>query len=116
MAANASPGPEQTPEEPEGGGKPSVNEKTLQTKRLEVERKTFILSLKENQRGRFIRITEDVNGRRDSIIVPASGLKEFRERLDTLINYSRKRPPEVNRDRHEEEGPAGGKPHSEWDL
>lgn len=49
-----------------------------------VERKKFIFTLKENQRGRFLRITEDVNGRRDNIIVPAPGLAEFRRVLEEM--------------------------------
>lgn len=54
-----------------------VPEDTLRTERLQVERKSFILTLKENSRGRFLRITEDVNGRRDTIIIPSTGLEEF---------------------------------------
>lgn len=54
-------------------------EDTVLTKRLQVERKSFVLSLKENPRGRFLRITEDVKGRRANIIIPDSGLKAFSE-------------------------------------
>lgn len=47
--------------------------------RIQIERKQFFFDLKENPRGRFLRITEDVGGRRDTIIVPATGLDEFIE-------------------------------------
>lgn len=57
---------------------------TLRTERLQVERKTFILSLKENPRGRFLRITEDVGGRRDAIIIPAPGLRDLARLLQEL--------------------------------
>ena len=57
----------------------------LGSDRLQVERKQFFFDLKENQRGRFLRITEDVGGRRDSIVLPASGLRAFRDTLDRLI-------------------------------
>ncbi len=53
------------------------NETTLKSDKLQIERKTFLLTVKENPRGRFLRITEDVGGRRDSIIIPASGLEDF---------------------------------------
>ena len=33
---------------------------------VSIERKIFFLDLKENQRGRFMKITEDVGGRRDT--------------------------------------------------
>jgi hypothetical protein len=52
---------------------------------LRVERKVITLSLKENPRGRFLRIIEDVGGRRDAVIVPAAGLLELRQALDAVI-------------------------------
>lgn len=64
--------------------KPHGDEKTLRTDKLQIERKTFLFALKENPRGRFLRITEDVGGRRDSIIVPAPGLEEFCRVLDVM--------------------------------
>ncbi|MBM3878702.1 MAG: RNA-binding protein [Verrucomicrobia bacterium] len=63
---------------------PHGEEKTLKTERLQIERKTFLFALRENPRGKFLRITEDVNGRRDSIIVPAPGLEEFRRVLEGM--------------------------------
>lgn len=54
-----------------------VEEKTLRCEKLQIERKLFTLSLRENPRGRFLRITEDVAGRHDNVIVPASGLGDF---------------------------------------
>ena len=59
--------------------KPPVNEDTLKSAKIQIERKTFVLALKENPRGRFLRITEDVGGRRDTIIIPAPGLEEFQK-------------------------------------
>jgi hypothetical protein len=57
----------------------------LKSENIAVERKTFIFDLRENPRGRFLRITKDANGRRDSIVVPAPGLEEFRRALDDII-------------------------------
>jgi hypothetical protein len=57
----------------------------LKTEEITVERKTFTFDLRENPRGRFLRITEDANGRRDSIVIPAPGLAEFRRVLDAII-------------------------------
>jgi hypothetical protein len=58
----------------------------LISERIQVERKLFYFDLKENDRGRFLRITEDVNGRRDAIVVPVSGLEAFRSVLDRVID------------------------------
>ena len=44
---------------------------------LQVERKVFSFELRENPRGRFLKITEDVGGNRDTIMVPAEILGDF---------------------------------------
>ena len=73
---------------PYGAPKVAVNEDTLKTDRIQIERKTFIFTLKENPRGRFLRITEDVGGRRDNIIIPAPGLEDFKRVVDEMVKAS----------------------------
>lgn len=68
--------------------RPSFPEATLKTEKVHIERKTFVLTLKENARGRFLRITEDVNGRRDTIIIPATGLDEFKKLFEDMVQAS----------------------------
>ena len=63
-----------------------LNDELLSHK-VQIERKFFYFHLKENPRGRFLKITEDVNGRRDTIIVPATGLDRFRDVLEGFIRY-----------------------------
>ena len=75
--------------------KPPVNEETLKSAKIQIERKTFMLALKENPRGRFLRITEDVGGRRDTVIIPAPGLEEFRKLLDEMVKASAETPPKA---------------------
>jgi len=77
---------------PYGQPKPPVNEDTLKSEKLQIERKMFLLTLKENPRGRFLRITEDVGGRRDTIIIPATGLEEFKKLLDEMLKASNEIP------------------------
>jgi hypothetical protein len=72
--------------------KPPSNEETLRTEKIQIERKTFILTLKENPRGRFLRITEDVGGRRDTIIIPATGLDDFKKVVEEMVNTSAETP------------------------
>ncbi|MEI9962153.1 MAG: PUR family DNA/RNA-binding protein [Limisphaerales bacterium] len=72
--------------------KPPVQEDTLKSEKIDIERKTFVLTLKENVRGRFLRITEDVGGRRDTIIIPSTGLEEFRKLLDEMVKASNEIP------------------------
>ena len=76
-----------------GTPKPHVNEDTLRSGTVQIERKTFVFTLKENPRGRFLRITEDVAGRRDAIIVPAPGLEDFKKLLDEMVKASNEIPP-----------------------
>jgi len=75
------------------GPKSPVAEETLKTDKIQIERKTFVFSLKENPRGRFLRITEDVSGRRDTIIIPAPGLEDFKKILDEMVKASEESPP-----------------------
>ncbi len=66
----------------------NVPEEMLRMEKIQIERKTFVFTLKENPRGRFLRITEDVSGHRDTIIVPAPGLDEFKKALDGMVKTS----------------------------
>src|SRR4051794_12498378 len=68
-----------------GYSKPPSQDTTIRTERLQVERKTFVISLKENDRGRFLRIVEESNGHRDMIIVPSTGLEDFSKILTEVV-------------------------------
>ncbi len=49
----------------------------LHTEKILADRKTFYLDLKQNARGMVVKITEDVGGNRDTIMVPAEILADF---------------------------------------
>jgi len=68
----------------ESGERP-VNE-PLASEKVTVDRKIFFLDLKENTRGRFLKITEDVGGRRDTIMLPAEAFRDFADALERLID------------------------------
>ncbi|MGN6554977.1 MAG: RNA-binding protein [Verrucomicrobiota bacterium] len=72
-----------------------MNEETIKTERIQIERKSFVFTLKENPRGRFLRITEDVGGRRDTIIIPAPGLEDFKKLLDEMVKTAAETPPKA---------------------
>jgi hypothetical protein len=67
-----------------------INFGPIASERLAIGRKIFFLDLKENQRGRFLKITEDVDGRRNTIMLPAEGFKDFVEALERLIEFEGK--------------------------
>ena len=66
------------------GGQSRAPERTIRTETIKVERKTFVLALMENERGPFLRITEEATRRRARIIIPLAGMNEFRHTLETL--------------------------------
>jgi len=59
----------------------------LASEKITIDRKVFFLDLKENNRGRFLKITEDVGGRRDTIMLPAEGFRDFAEAFARLIEF-----------------------------
>ena len=79
-----------------GAAKPPVREDSLKSGQVQIERKNFIFSLKENPRGRLLRITEDIAGRYNSIIIPATGLNEFKKLLEDMIKASEEQPLKPN--------------------
>ena len=67
-------------------------ESELFSEQVQIERKVFSFHLRENPRGRFLKITEDVGGRRDAVIIPASGLSRIRDIFDRIITEDGKSP------------------------
>jgi len=67
-------------------------ETSLLSERIQIERKQFFFDLKENASGRFLRVTEDVGGRRDTVIIPATGLELIREAIDHAIKADKETP------------------------
>ena len=61
----------------------------LRTAHLRIERKQITFELKENLQGTFLRITEEVSGRRNSIIIPTTGLELFRDSLNEVIKFNK---------------------------
>lgn len=60
---------------------------------IQVERKVFTFDLRENARGRFLRVTEDVGGRRDTVIIPATGLQDIRRIVEEVLVADQKAGP-----------------------
>lgn len=56
---------------------------------LQIERKHFFIEFRENDRGQFVRITEEAHGRRNTIIIPSTGLEEFAEKFEDVMAATR---------------------------
>ena len=57
----------------------------LESRELQVERKHFFIEYRENERGRFLRITEEAHGRRNTVIIPSTGLEDFERMLNEVL-------------------------------
>lgn len=69
-------------------GERPVNE-PLASEKISIDRKVFFLDLKENNRGRFLKITEDVGGRRDTVMLPVAAFRDFADALERLIEIEK---------------------------
>lgn len=58
---------------------------TLADREIQIERKRFHATLKENPSGRFLRVTEVAGERSNTIIIPTSGLRDFSNLLAEMI-------------------------------
>jgi hypothetical protein len=65
-----------------------VQSDLLHTEKILADRKVFFLDLKENARGKVVKITEDVAGNRDTIMVPAEILGDFIAALQDIKDTS----------------------------
>lgn len=65
--------------------RPERREDIIHSREFSAERKNYILEYRENERGQFLRITEESRGKRNVLIIPSSGIDDFRDALDDLI-------------------------------
>jgi hypothetical protein len=70
------------------GDNRSSEDRPIHTEKILADRKIFFLDLKENDRGQFVKITEDVRGRRDTIMVPVEFLDDFIGALEDIREAS----------------------------
>ena len=65
-------------------------ENLIASKEVQVERKHLSIEFRENERGRYLRITETAHGRRNAVIVPSTGLADFTSALAAVLNMANK--------------------------
>lgn len=61
------------------------SEKELASKHVDIESKRFFFDIKENHKGKYLRITE-LSGGRSCIVIPLDGINLFRERLVEIVD------------------------------
>ena len=72
--------------------RPFVQEDTIKTAEFQVERKFITVTLKENPRGRFLRITEETSGKRSTVIIPITGLEDFQRVINEMAQAAKTLP------------------------
>jgi hypothetical protein len=65
----------------------------IEARELQIERKHFHVEFRENDRGKFLRITEEAHGRRNTIIVPSTGVEDFTSAIDDVIEHAERTTP-----------------------
>lgn len=66
------------------------NNEILFSKSIIIEKKKFYFDVKENNQGKYLRITEKGNNHKNRIIVPIDGIQEFKQVLEALVIDSEK--------------------------
>ena len=61
------------------------SEKEHASKHIDIESKRFFFDVKENHKGKYLRITE-LSGGRSCIVIPLDGVIEFKDRLNEVID------------------------------
>jgi hypothetical protein len=61
------------------------NEEILESREFTSEKKHFTIEFRQNSRGKFLRITEEGRGKRNSVIVPSTGFDDFRDAVDDVL-------------------------------
>ncbi|MCH7950217.1 MAG: DNA-binding protein [Candidatus Dadabacteria bacterium] len=64
-------------------------EKEHASKHVDIESKRFFFDVKENHKGKYLRITE-LSGGRSCIVIPLGGITLFKERLWEVIEEAEK--------------------------
>lgn len=64
----------------------------IEAKELQIERKHFHVEFRENDRGKFLRITEEAHGRFNTICVPSTGVDDFTAAIGKVIKSAERAP------------------------
>ncbi len=64
-----------------------MEEKDIFNVKLPIEQKMFFFDLKTTPQGEYLKVTEKRNQMRNTIKIPAKGLKEFKETLEKVVGF-----------------------------
>ncbi|MEW5945057.1 MAG: hypothetical protein AB1742_02545 [bacterium] len=61
------------------------SEKTLYSKKIITRNKAFFLDFKENNNGKFLKVTESSGDKRSFVFIPEEGIREFSDSLAEIL-------------------------------
>lgn len=64
-----------------------MEEKDIYNQKLPIEQKMFFFDLKTTPQGEYLKITEKRNTMRNTIKIPATGLAEFRDMIQKIMDF-----------------------------
>ena len=64
-------------------------EQILKSEQLQIDRKTLVLTLKKNRQGDYLRISEQAGSHQNTIIFPATGIRDLIKILDDMAKTVR---------------------------
>ncbi len=100
--------PAPSPDYQQQAPRPFVQEDTLKTAEIQIERKFFIFTLKENAKGRFLRVTEETGGKRNTIIIPSTGLEDFKRVVNEMFKAAEATPSPAKKSEAAEDSDSAG--------
>lgn len=62
-----------------------MGEETLFTKKIITRNKAFFLDFKQNDNGKFLKVTESTGEKRSFVFIPEEGLREFHDSINEII-------------------------------
>lgn len=62
------------------------SDQALEFRELQIEHKFFTAQIRENERGKFLRLTEESQGRRNTVIIPSSGFADFAKFINDILS------------------------------
>ncbi|MBN1899087.1 MAG: DNA-binding protein [Spirochaetes bacterium] len=64
-----------------------MEEKDIYNQKLPIEQKMFFFDLKSTPQGEYLKVTEKRNAMRNTIKIPVTGLSEFKEMLQKIMDF-----------------------------
>ncbi len=64
-----------------------MEEKDIYSQKLPIEQKMFFFDLKTTPQGEYLKITEKRNAMRNTIKIPATGLADFRDMIQKIMDF-----------------------------